>query len=342
MATARQIISLLNSHVQGEHEQVLAIALQVAASEAQRGRQEIAGELRRLVEKARQTGDSKVLTAQVKSGAGVAIPIARPKGELQGLLSASFPKVRLADLVATASITRSLQGLVDEQKRRDRLRAFGQAPSCRMLLVGPPGSGKTFTAAALAGELHLPLMTIRLDSVITRYMGETAAKLRLIFDQVASSRGVYFFDEFDALGGRRTADNDVGEMRRVLGSFLSFLEEPNSTDSIVVAATNHPELLDRALFRRFDEVIAYALPDRDSIVRMIGDRLGTYRPARIAWVKIVEAAKGLSHADLARAVDQVIKHAILREDTRVTTDELIASLKKRRSREEMVSTELRK
>lgn len=342
MATARQIISLLSSHVQGEHEQVLAIALQVAASEAQRGRQEIAAELRRLVEKARQPANSNTLIATARGGSAAAIPIARPKGELQGLLSASFPKVRLSDLVATESITRSLQGIVDEQKRRDRLRAFGQAPSCRMLLVGPPGSGKTFTAAALAGELHLPLMTIRLDSVITRYMGETAAKLRLIFDQVAASRGVYFFDEFDALGGRRTADNDVGEMRRVLGSFLSFLEEPNSTDSIVIAATNHPELLDRALFRRFDEVVSYALPDRDAIVRMLGDRLGTYRPPRIGWSKVAEAADGLSHADLARAVDQVIKRAILRDDSRVTTDELVASLRKRRAREEMVSTELKK
>jgi SpoVK/Ycf46/Vps4 family AAA+-type ATPase len=173
-------------------------------------------------------------------------------------------------------------------------------------------------------------------------MGETAAKLRLIFDQIAASRGVYFFDEFDALGGRRTADNDVGEMRRVLGSFLSFLEEPNSTDSIVIAATNHPELLDRALFRRFDEVISYALPDRDAIVRMLGDRLGTYRPPRVGWAKVVEAADGLSHADLARAVDQVIKRAILRDDSRVTTEELITSLRKRRSREEMVSADLRK
>lgn len=336
MATARQVIALLSSHVKGDNEQVLSIALQVAAAEAERGRQEIASELRRLVEEARQASGEP--NASTGGPAPVAIPIARPRGELQGLLSVSYPKVLLSDLVAHESTLRPLQTLLDEQKRRDRLRSFGQTPNTKLLLVGPPGCGKTYTASAIAGELHLPLMTIRLDTVITRFMGETAAKLRLIFDHIASVRGAYFFDEFDALGGRRTADNDVAEMRRVLGSFLSFLEEPNSTDSVVVAATNHPELLDRALFRRFDDVVAYTLPNRDDIVRMLEERLGQYRPARVTWAKIVDAAQGLSHADLARSVDHVIKRAILNDETRVTNEALVAVLSKRQSRTDALGT----
>ena len=259
MATARQIIALLSSHVQGDEEQFLSIALQVAANEARRGRKEIADELRQLVDTARQrrfklaVGGSEV--------ADVAIPISRPRGELQNLLVAAYPKVRLADMVLQPEVRTRIQRLVQQQRQRDRLREFSQTPSSRLLLVGPPGSGKTMTAAALAGELHLPLFTIRLDTLITQFMGETAAKLRLIFDQIASTRAVYLFDEFDAIGGRRSANNDVGEMRRVLNSFLQFLEESNSTDSVVVAATNHPELLDRALFRRFDDILEYSLPD---------------------------------------------------------------------------------
>jgi AAA+ superfamily predicted ATPase len=335
MATARQIVALLDSHVHGDNEQFLSIALQVAASEAQRGRQEIAGDLRRLVDVARSQVKKEVGIKQA-SNAGIAIPIAQPKGELQSLLTASYPKTRIDDIVAPSHLHEVVQGFVTQQKHRDRLRAHGQVPDCRLLLVGPPGLGKTFTAEAIAGELHLPLLKVRLDSLITRFMGETAAKLRLVFDQIASVRGVYLFDEFDALGGHRSADNDVGEMRRVLNSFLQFLEEPNSTDSIVVAATNHAELLDRALFRRFDEVIEYVAPNREEVVRLIEGRLQQFKPARVQWTKVVEAANGMSHADLARTSDQVIRQAILKDEKVVTNDALVGALKKRRDSMEVI------
>jgi SpoVK/Ycf46/Vps4 family AAA+-type ATPase len=337
MATTRQIIALLSSHNQGDEEQFLSIALQVAANEARRGRKDVADELRRLVEAAREQKERPAARRSAAGSSDVAIPISRPRGELQNLLVATYPKVRFDDVVLRPDLRARLDRLVHQQRQRDRLREFNQTPSSRLLLVGPPGSGKTLTASALAGELHLPLFTIRLDTVITRFMGETAAKLRLIFDQIASARGVYLFDELDAIGGRRAADNDVGEMRRVLSSFLQFLEESNSTDSLVVAATNHPELLDRALFRRFDDILEYALPDPEAIQRLLATRLDAFRPSRVAWDKVVEAASGLSQADLARAADEVIKNAILREDTTVTTEEILSALRERRAVRETVA-----
>jgi SpoVK/Ycf46/Vps4 family AAA+-type ATPase len=339
MATARQIIALMASHNQGDEEQFLSIALQVAASEARRGRRAIAEELRGLVEAARRNKVAPIEREVVKSppSSSVAVQIARPRGELQNLLNATYPKTRFDDVVLRSMVRSQLERVVQEQRHRDRLRQFAQNPSSRLLLVGPPGSGKTMTASAIAGELHLPLFTIRLDTVITRYMGETAAKLRLIFDQMASHRGVYLFDEFDAIGGRRTADNDVGEMRRILNSFLQFLEEPNSTDSVVVAATNHPELLDRALFRRFDDILEYALPDAEAIQDVLITRLSAFRPNGLSWPTVVEAAGGLSQADLARAADEVIKGAILNDKKTIGTDDLILALKQRRALRETLS-----
>lgn len=335
MATARQIIALLSSHAQGDEEQFLSIALQVAANEARRGRREVAEELRKMVDQARQAKARPPL--RQATGSDVAIPISRPRGELQGLLTATYPKTRLDDVVVRPEMRARLDRLIFQQHQRDRLREFAQTPSTRLLLVGPPGSGKTLTASALAGELHLPLFTVRLESVITRFMGETAAKLRLIFDQISSTRGVYLFDEFDAIGGRRTADNDVGEMRRVLNSFLQFLEEENSTDSVVVAATNHPELLDRALFRRFDDILEYALPDDAAIKNVIASRLGSFAAKRITWGKVLEAAAGLSQAELVRACSEVMKDAVLRGKSTVSSEDLAASLRERRSVRETVS-----
>ena len=146
------------------------------------------------------------------------------------------------------------------------------------------------TASALAGELHLPLFRIQLDALINRFMGETAAKLRVVFDQVGTVRGVYLFDEFDALGTQRALGNDVGEMRRVLNSFLQFLEQDGS-ESILVAATNHPRLLDRALFRRFDTVIEYALPSAEAAQKVMSARLALLDTSEIDWTAAVAAAQ---------------------------------------------------
>jgi SpoVK/Ycf46/Vps4 family AAA+-type ATPase len=143
------------------------------------------------------------------------------------------------------------------------------------LLVGPPGTGKTFTASVLAGELDFPLFQVRLDAMITKFMGETSAKLRVVFDALADVRGVYCFDEFDALGSQRATPNDVGEARRILNSFLQLIEQDQS-NSLIVCATNHEAVLDHALFRRFDDVVRYRLPGRDEVLKLFRDRLAGY------------------------------------------------------------------
>src|SRR3990172_3648469 len=173
-----------------------------------------------------------------------------------------------------------------EQRQRERIRQHGFAPVRKLLLIGPPGTGKTMTAAALAGGLGVALFTIQLDGLITKYLGETAAKLRLIFDTIQQTRAIYLFDEFDALGGERAARNEVGEIRRVLNSFLQFLELDES-DSIIVAATNHPKLLDRALFRRFDAVVEYVLPSREIADSVMRARLSLLETSRVDWSEVL-------------------------------------------------------
>jgi AAA+ superfamily predicted ATPase len=185
------------------------------------------------------------------------------------------------------------------------------------------------TAMALAGELKLPLLYVQLHGLITKFMGETAAKLHLIFGAMVQTRGVYLFDEFDAIGGNRGAGNDVGEIRRVLNSFLQFLEQDDS-DSLVIAATNFVGMLDAALFRRFDDVVEYGLPGRSEIKLLIQNRLAGFGRKRLSWAPILEVADGLSHAEISRACDDAAKESLLNGKQALSTKSLAAALTQRR------------
>ena len=321
MATADQVKALVRSHAEGDDGQFYSVAMQVAARASRGGQARFAQELRDLIDEVRRRGSSP---------GNRVVAVAQPRGELAGLLSASYPKESMSDMVLEPPVRRQLDRVVLEQRQQERLRVQGFAPLRRLLLIGPPGTGKTMTASALAGELHLPLFSIRLDGLITKFMGETAAKLRLVFDAMASTRGVYLFDEVDALGGARVQSNDVGEIRRVLNSFLQFLEQDQS-DSMLVAATNHPQLLDRALFRRFDSVIEYPLPSPGIVRAIIRNRLATMRLGRIAWKTVEHAAAGLSHAEITLAAERAAKDTILANAEAVTTMVLVNALQERQS-----------
>lgn len=303
MADAEQLKALIKSHVDGDDSHFYSVAMQVAAREAKRGHGKLAQELRALIDEAKK----KKLSGGV---IGKPIPLAQPRGELSSLLAASYPKLRMSDMVLEKSIEERLNRIIKEQRQVIKIRSHGLAPRKKLLLIGPPGTGKTMSASVLAGELGLPLLAVRLESLITKYMGETAAKLRLIFDAIAQSRGVYLFDEFDSIGSQRGQVNDVGEIRRILSSFLQMIEQDDS-DSIIIAATNHPEILDYALFRRFDDVIEYALPDKSLIIKLLKNRLSVIKTSRIVWKKLAEEAFGLSYADLCKVCEDAIRDAII-------------------------------
>ena len=322
MAKATQIKALLESAFKGDKERLYALAMQIAASEAHKGHGKLAQEIKKMIDEA------KTHKPFIIAGGGP-VPLVRPKGELATLLTARYPHEKLSNMVLHDDVRLQLDRVLLEQRQKDKIIAHGLTPRAKLLLIGPPGSGKTMTAASLAGSLNLPLFTIRLENVITRYMGETATKLRLIFNAIPETRGVYLFDEFDALGGKRTTGNDVGEIRRVLNSFLQFLEEDSNT-SLIISATNHPELLDRALLRRFDDIIEYNLPDIEIIKNVLKTHLASLNCDSIDWDKLAESAKGLAQADIVRIAHNVFKTKILAGKNNLTTDEVLSVIEERR------------
>jgi SpoVK/Ycf46/Vps4 family AAA+-type ATPase len=302
MATANQIKALLKSHVTGDDEKFITIAMQVAAHEARQGHNKLAEELKQLIDQAKSK----------KKNAANVLSLVQPKKELEGILEASFPKLHLSDLTFSEKQTDTFKRIIKEYKQQDKLRSHNLEPRRKILLYGPPGTGKTATASALANELKLPLFTIRLDGLITKFMGETASKLRLVFDAIRTTRGLYFFDEFDAIGSDRMSPNDVGEIRRVLNSFLQFLEHDES-DSFIVAATNYKNLLDPALFRRFDDVLNYELPSQNQVKILVKNKLSHFNlsVSEKEWEQIEKISDGLSHAEITRACDDAAKWMVL-------------------------------
>jgi SpoVK/Ycf46/Vps4 family AAA+-type ATPase len=316
VVTQAQLVSLVRSFAQGDSGRFRAVASELANDAGRRGHHKLADELRALL---------KDTTAPIGTQSADPIPVIRPRGELAGLVSGHYPLTRLSDMVLDDTARDRLRRIVEEQRHRDRLAAHNLKPRRKFLLVGPPGTGKTMTASALAGELSSPLFTILLDGVITKYMGETAAKLRLVFDAMQASRGVYFFDEFDALASKRLLGNDVGEARRMLNSMLQFLDDDRS-DALILAATNHPELLDPAVFRRFDGTIEYALPGEGDVRRVLERALFAFDLSGLDWQVLESKADGLSQADMVRAAENAARTAVLENEAQFTTEIVAQSL----------------
>jgi SpoVK/Ycf46/Vps4 family AAA+-type ATPase len=315
MATAEQIKALIRSHLSDDGERFYTLALQVAAHEAQQGHGALAHDIREIIDKAKRTRGGNVL-------------LKFPQ-DLSGMVFSEKADMPFSALVLPDVLKSRIQRIIREHREQEKLKSHGLSNRRKILLAGPPGTGKTMTARILAQELRLPLHTIQVDKLVTKFMGETSAKLRQIFDLIRDEAGVYLFDEFDAIAGERSLANDVGEMRRVLNALLQFIEQDTS-DSVIIAATNKPTLLDRALFRRFDDVLYYEMPDPEDRRRLIANVLGYFKAKSLEWQSILKESESLSHAEVDQACRDAIKDAILNDRKTVGTSALLKHLEERR------------
>lgn len=310
MATAEQIKSLVKAYIERNDDYFKTVVLQIAAHEAKVGHDNVARELKQQVDKITKN-KTKIIQLSTTNP----------------LFHTTMPSNKISELVASDEIHNKITRILNEYRNKNKLYSFGLANRRKILLEGIPGTGKTMTASIIASELSLPLYVIQMDKLVSKFMGETSVKLRQVFDHVYSETGVYLFDEFDAIAADRNLDNEVGEMKRILNSLLQFIEQDNS-QSIIIAATNNKRLLDQALFRRFDDILHYDLPNVKEIKLLMENRLLSYDSNIIITSMAVESAKGLSQAEIVRVCDDVIKTSILTNST-ITSKQIIVLLEER-------------
>lgn len=311
MATAEQLKALIRAHFDDDNEKFKTVALQIAAHEAKVGHTSCARDIKNLVLNANKSRKKVALF-----------------GKKLDTLEPRTNYVDMLDLVLSETLEKKVTRIINEFHKKEVLRKNGLKNRSKILLVGEPGTGKTMTASVIANEVNLPLYVIQIDKLVTKYMGETSVKLRQVFDYIEDCPGVYLFDEFDAIGSDRSMDNDVGEMRRILNSFLQYIENEDSF-SIIIAATNNPGILDKALFRRFDDVLEYLLPDDKQILRIMKNKLEGYSEENVYGSEVIEAARGLSHADISKACEEALKYSIM-DETRIDKKLMIGVLQNRK------------
>lgn len=332
MSTTGQFVrKMIQAFVQNDFSKFRDEAAEFIAEERRKNHHVLAQDLERILANGLGNGKTKPdMGFSVLAPANRQLPTDNERDA--PLVEGVLPRRGFDSLVLTDSISNTLRGLIEQYRRQDLLRSYGLKPSTRILFCGPPGCGKTVAAEAVAMELHLPLFLVRFDAVVSSYLGETAANLRKVFDFSMTQPMVLLFDEFDAIGKHRMADDEHGEIKRVINSFLQMLDGYRG-DAFMIAATNHQGLLDPALWRRFDEVVLFDLPKPKDIERMIEVNLCQFGwGERIKPRDVARRLSGMTHADVERICVESIKASILSDAVNVTREVLDDQIDRQQSR----------
>lgn len=327
MARADLLKQLFRAYRGGDHSQFMDAAMGIVDEERRKQHTTLARDLTRILNNG---SNGPAATAAVTLS-----PLPKDDDRGTSLLDVRHPERYPQDVVLPEAQRRLVTDVMDEFRDWDVLEANGLRPSSTLLFCGPPGCGKTITAEMIATELSLPMLYVRFDAVVSSLLGETAANLRKIFDYAARDMWVLFFDEFDAIGRSRDDATEHGELKRVVNAFLQLLDAFTGR-SLVIAATNFPQSLDLALWRRFDEVIRFEKPDIEAIARLIDRRTAhmkrSFKPAAFA-----EQLDGMSYSDVERICWDALKKAAMARSRTLSGDQFEAAIRKQRQRDQAVA-----
>ncbi|MES0492006.1 MAG: ATP-binding protein [Leptospirales bacterium] len=302
MASSKLLRQIFQFGTNGDQDSFKGTAEEIIRSERAKQHHLLANDLERILYGSEPKAPSlRVLKMDVPEDAEKGLP----------LLHVIVPSRSMDDIVLSDENRSVMDEILQEHNRGDILKLHGLQPTDRILFYGPPGCGKTITAEAFAFELERPLAILRIDSIVSSYLGETSSNLRKVFDFIEKKRMVVLFDEFDAIGRERADTSEHGEIKRVVNALLQIFDG-YSGESILIAATNHETNLDSAVWRRFEEILSFKLPNREQIKKLLELKLkGVRRDLHVEIDELSKCFKGMSHADIERVIRRGIKEMIL-------------------------------
>jgi SpoVK/Ycf46/Vps4 family AAA+-type ATPase len=239
------------------------------------------------------------------------------------------------DIVLNSDTRTLVEGIIEERRRSEELRRHRLPLSARILFAGPPGCGKTLCAEVIARELSLPLYTARIDVIVSSFLGETASNLRRLFEFAERRPCVLFLDEFDAIARTRADTTEHSELRRVVNSLLHMIERFRGP-GLVIAATNLPQFLDEAIWRRFDEVVSFDPPGEKEVALLLARQFANF-PPHFDLADMAAKLVGMSYADIERICIDAIKKAVLKMRKSVSETEFVAALRQELRRKGLTS-----
>lgn len=305
MPSGDNLISLFKSFKENNQVEFTKIAYEIIEEEKKKNHNLLANKLYRIL----FDDNFTVNLNKSRSVSSRQIPVDKESGFQ--LVEMKFSKVILDDVILTQHNKEKINTIIEEFENKELLLGYKLFPKTKILFCGPPGCGKTITAEAIANELQIPLLYTRFDSVISSFLGETSTNLRKVFDFSREGKWVLFFDEFDAIGKSRNDSSEHGELRRVVNSFLQLMDS-YPRDTIVIAATNYETMIDKALWRRFDEIIYFDKPKKDEIEKVIKLNLRNYSHKNLNISKHLDNLEGFSYADIERICLESIKKSVLK------------------------------
>lgn len=305
MASGVLLRKLIKSGIQGDASTFRAASEAVIKEEREKNHHLLANDLEKLL-----YADQAPL-GFISRNSGVVGQLPSSKDNGLDLLEERPVLREEKDIILSDTTYAALEEILREHHRADVLRSYGLQPAQKLLFFGPPGCGKTLAAEVIANALSMPLVVVRLDSVISSFLGETAANLRKVFDYLAQHAVVALFDEFDALTKDRGDSADHGELKRSVNAVLQMMDSYRG-QSVLIATTNYESLLDRAIWRRFDEVIQFDMPDQKQLQKLLALKSsGVRRNFEPDDPPVVSLFADMSHADVERVLRRAIKEMIL-------------------------------
>jgi SpoVK/Ycf46/Vps4 family AAA+-type ATPase len=302
MARSDLLVALVKAGTTGDRRAAKVAAESIIAEERAKQHNVLADRLTQIIE---ANGNAALPQPVSKPALETAIPKGRE------FIAEVTPLRRMDDLVLFEDCRHAVGQLIEEQQRASLLRTHGLEPRHKVLLVGPPGNGKTSLAEAIAEALALPFFVVRYEAIIGSFLGETAARLRRVFDYARTTPCVLFFDEFDALGKERGDIHETGEIKRVVTSLLMQIDDlPSYT--IVVAATNHDELLDRAVWRRFQLRLILPAPSQSDLIEYFRRFFSSLNGSNVASpASIAKELGSISYAEAEQFTLDVRRRMVL-------------------------------